>query len=497
MHPFGHGGVVIPRSSVSVYRQWSWRTSPGTPHAVLSMPGLAEKESWLVIGACAGYRSHKRRCRSGQLAVASTTGPRLEFCRDLEGTTRKVSLLSTPLAWKQALAWANEETVAIWHRNFWGLHQVAGLLISLACLVISVFLVLCYLRPWRRREVPYQSIVWMIAGFLLLCGLSNSLDVFAQNQNNSLTGLISVAMAAASWTAVLNLACLVRVTRAPCHPREFDKEIAERQRAEEALKKSESTARKLALVASRTDNAVIITDDDVCIEWVNDGFTRITGYVLEEALGRRPGALLQGPETDPKVVAMMRERIGAGLGFQCELVNYGKTGAKYWAAIEVQPIRDESGRLTNFMAVESDITERKRAERRMEVQHATMQVLAGCSRLDEAIPSLLSTIGRLLDFDVAECWMVDRQAGVLRAEAEPWTSQRVGPEWARAMMGLQFSRGAGLAGRVWSTGCSAWVDDLTREPGVLLVRQELALRLGLAARSAFRSSPARRGRSWV
>ncbi len=193
--------------------------------------------------------------------------------------------MSTPLAWKQALAWANAETLAIWHRDFWGLHQIAGLLISLACLVISVFLVLCYLRPWRRREVPYQSIVWMVAGFLLLCGLSNSLDVFAENQSNSLTGLISVAMAAASWTAVLNLAYLVRVTRAPCHPREFDKEIAERQRAEEALRKSESTARKLALVASRTDNAVIITDADVCIEWVNDGFTRITGYVLEEALG--------------------------------------------------------------------------------------------------------------------------------------------------------------------------------------------------------------------
>ncbi len=193
--------------------------------------------------------------------------------------------------------------------------------------------------------------------------------------------------------------------------------------------------------------------------------------------------MLQGPETDPKIVALMRERIGAGLGFQCELVNYGKTGRKYWAAIEVQPIRDESGRLTNFMAVESDITERKRAERRMEVQNATMQVLAGCSRLGEAIPSLLSTIGRLLDFDVAECWMVDRQAGVLRAEAEPWTSQRLGPEWARTTMGLQFSRGAGLTGRVWSTGCSTWVADLTREPGVRLVRKELALRLGL--RSAF------------
>ena len=44
-------------------------------------------------------------------------------------------------------------------------------LISLACLVISLFLVLHYLRPWRRREVPYRAIVWLLAGFFLLCAV--------------------------------------------------------------------------------------------------------------------------------------------------------------------------------------------------------------------------------------------------------------------------------------------------------------------------------------
>ncbi len=304
-------------------------------------------------------------------------------------------------------------------------------------------------------------------------------------RQNALTGAISAAMAVACWTAVFLLACLVRVTQAPCHPRDFAKEIAERRRAEEALKKSESMARKLALVASRTDNAVIITDAEGRIEWVNEGFTRISGYSPEEALGRKPGLLLQGPESDPVTIAMMRERISAGIGFQCELVNYGKSGRKYWAAIEVQPIRDESGQLTNFMAVESDITERKRAERRMEVQHATMQILAGCCRLEVAIPNLLSTIGSLLDFDVAECWMVDRLAGVLRATAEPWTSQRIGPEWIRTTLGREFHKGVGLTGRVWATGCSAWVPDLTQEPGDRLVRRELALRIGLRERLQF------------
>jgi len=373
--------------------------------------------------------------------------------------------------------------LAIWFWEFSSLHRIANLSISLACLVISLFLVLQYLRPWRRRDVPYQSIVWMIAGFVLLCGFSFLLEAIADNPANPLTGAISVAMAASSWTAVLTLARLVRGTKAPCHPREFAKEIAERQRAEEALRKSQSTASKLALVASRTDNAVIITDANVRIEWVNEGFTRITGYPAEEVLGRNPGSFLQGPESDPATIALMRERIKAGVGFQSELLNYDKRGRKYWAAIEVQPIHDESGQLTNFIAVESDISERKRAERRIEVQHAAMQILAGCCRLDEAISNLLSTIGRCLDFDVAECWMVDRQSGVLRAAAPPWTSRRVGPAWVRATLAREFSPGVGLTGRVWSTGCSAWIDDLTHEPGGRLVRRELAVRTGL--RSAF------------
>ena len=86
------------------------------------------------------------------------------------------------------------------------------------------------------------------------------------------------------------------------------------------------------MVASRTDNAVLITDAEAYIEWVNEGFTRITGYALEDVVGRKPGSILQGPETDPATVAFMRERVAAGEGFQCEILNYGKSGRKYWLA---------------------------------------------------------------------------------------------------------------------------------------------------------------------
>lgn len=121
----------------------------------------------------------------------------------------------------------------------------------------------------------------------------------------------------------------------------------------------------LALVASRTTNAVVITDPHGHIEWVNAGFERLTGYCLDEVRGRKPGSFLQGPETDPDVIAMMRQRLEAGEGFHSEIVNYSKNGIPYWLSIEVQPVRDDAGQLLHFVAIETDITEQKQMEHQL------------------------------------------------------------------------------------------------------------------------------------
>jgi phosphoserine phosphatase RsbU/P len=146
----------------------------------------------------------------------------------------------------------------------------------------------------------------------------------------------------------------------------------ERAHITEELVRSEAEARKLALVASRTDNAVILTDSRGRIEWVNDSFTRITGYTMEEVVGRTPGSFLQGPRTDRETVARIRSIIDSGEGFSTELINYSKSGREYWIAIEVQPVCDAAGRVVHFMAIESDITERKKAEAELQLRERAM-----------------------------------------------------------------------------------------------------------------------------
>ena len=111
--------------------------------------------------------------------------------------------------------------------------------------------------------------------------------------------------------------------------RRLEAEIAERRQTEAALRASEAQARKLSLVASKTDNAVLITDAAGRAEWVNEGFTRMTGFVLDEVRGRAPGEMLHGPDTDPDVVQQMATQLAEGEAFSVEVVNYARNGRPY------------------------------------------------------------------------------------------------------------------------------------------------------------------------
>lgn len=133
-------------------------------------------------------------------------------------------------------------------------------------------------------------------------------------------------------------------------------EITERKNAERQLA-------RLALIANRTDNLVVVTDSAGRIEWVNDAFCRLTEYTLTEVQGRKPGEFLQGSETDPKVVARMRERLQRREGFDVEVLNYTKSGRKYWVAIEARPVFNDLGAVSGYVALETDVTLRKQAEK--------------------------------------------------------------------------------------------------------------------------------------
>ncbi|MEM7315980.1 MAG: PAS domain-containing protein, partial [Planctomycetota bacterium] len=174
-------------------------------------------------------------------------------------------------------------------------------------------------------------------------------------------------------------------------------DITDRILATRALEKATFEAEKLALVARYTDNAVVITDHQCRIEWVNEGFTHITGYELDEVLGKVPGDFLQGPETSPEAVDEMRTALREKRGFDVEIVNYSKAGEPYWLAIEVRPITDSDGVVTHFIAVESDITQKKKAaEERERLQNELLDVSRKAG-MAELATGVLHNVGNVLN----------------------------------------------------------------------------------------------------
>ncbi|WP_213607909.1 PAS domain S-box protein [Pseudoalteromonas sp.] len=116
--------------------------------------------------------------------------------------------------------------------------------------------------------------------------------------------------------------------------------------------------RMLSLVANETDNAVIITDPSGYIQYVNNGFERLTGYALSEIKGKKPGSFLQGKDSDKNMIDIIRTHLKNRTAFYGEILNYTKSGRAYWTSLSINPVIRE-GELENYIAVQADITEVK------------------------------------------------------------------------------------------------------------------------------------------
>ena len=131
----------------------------------------------------------------------------------------------------------------------------------------------------------------------------------------------------------------------------------------------------------------------------------------------------------------------------------------------------------NAASLERMDRERRRAERRLEVQYTASLALAGSPRLDDAVPALLRAICDSLGWSEGALWRVDPQADVLRCGAL-WHSPSSRPEEFVALSRqTTFARGVGLPGRVWASGQSAWIPDVVKDPN--FPRAQAAAREGL------------------
>lgn len=126
-------------------------------------------------------------------------------------------------------------------------------------------------------------------------------------------------------------------------------------------KLAEKELRKLSQAIEQNPVSVVITDSEGTIEYTNPKFTEMTGFEASEAMGQNPRILKSG-KMEPEFYSNLWEVITSGKIWTGELINKKKSGKLYWANKSISPIIDERGKITHFVAIAEDISEKKKSE---------------------------------------------------------------------------------------------------------------------------------------
>lgn len=124
----------------------------------------------------------------------------------------------------------------------------------------------------------------------------------------------------------------------------------------------ESRLRLFEVALNSVASGIVITDVDAHIQWANPAFTQLTGFSLEEVLGRNPGELTKSGKQSPAFYRNMWETILSGQTWHGEIVNRRKDGSLYDETLVIAPVTGGDGTIRHFVAIMQDITERKQAE---------------------------------------------------------------------------------------------------------------------------------------
>jgi len=132
-------------------------------------------------------------------------------------------------------------------------------------------------------------------------------------------------------------------------------------------KQEEAHLKLLESVITNTTDAVLITEAEPLDEpgprivYVNEAFTQMTGYTAEEMMGKTP-RILQGPKSDKNELKRLSEAMRRFQPCEITIVNYHKNGDEFWINFAVSPVTDEKGRHTHFIAIQRDVTQRKKED---------------------------------------------------------------------------------------------------------------------------------------
>ena len=215
-------------------------------------------------------------------------------------------------------------------------------------------------------------------------------------------------------------------------------------------KERESSLQILSLVVNQTSSGVMITDSERQIEWINDAFSIITGYSLEEIKGKKPGRFLQGPGTSEKTIDSIRQGIIKGENISVEILNYNKSGKPFWIHLNISPIRDpKTNEIKGYFSIEDDITEKKKNEIRIKLLLEIGSTIFKAKNLREALKLSIETILQNTSWEYGEFWFPNDKEGELYFSGAWHSLIPTGEKFAESSALLSIPFGKGFPGEVW------------------------------------------------
>jgi PAS domain S-box-containing protein len=252
------------------------------------------------------------------------------------------------------------------------------------------------------------------------------------------------------------------------------------------------TAGRTREILETAHDAFISIDDHGRITDWNPQAEAIFGWSRDEAVGRSLAeTIVPDAYRDAHRQGIERFREtgeGSVIGQRLELTALHRSGREFPVEFTISALRSEAGYWCH--AFLRDITDRRRSERYMQTQHEATKVLAESGSLEDALPRLLEAVGQGMGWEVGGIWLPDdsEPAPTLRCVAFWREEATEAAEFEAATLTMRLTPGVGLPGRVWASGQSAWVPDVTVDDN--FPRVSAALASGLHAAFCL---PIRRG----
>jgi PAS domain S-box-containing protein len=227
----------------------------------------------------------------------------------------------------------------------------------------------------------------------------------------------------------------------------------------------ESRLKLLESVVTYANDSVMITEADPLsppgprIIFVNEAFTRMTGYSADEVIGKSP-RILQGPNSDRRELNKLRVALENWQSCEITTINYKKDGEEFWTNFSVSPVADSKGWFTHWISIQREVSSQKIEEQKKELLAQIVTIFGEEKRFHFALDRSLEQLVLFKKLDLGEIWLVNSDKTKLNLVSRYALSDSGSRFFSKVDKKLNFRKGEGLPGQVWDMNEVISFEDL-------------------------------------